>query len=416
MAGILTRLLFGKFPRGFSHWDTPQGMNENLRAIDDHLFIPADRVQSSGTALPTGATNGYTVIEINTGKMFVWFDGAFTAYEPRRGKVAVSAIDLWYCTGSQWESLGARVAAALQSFDPAALATFCEAVRACPVGTRLLDCNGTELAEGESVSTCAQTNTIATNAAANAVANGITIGNGHPGTTPPVAGKLPLYVDRSATPDAMYLYTAGIAPGSPGTWTLIGDGNDSGADALRTVYHDADLSGDGTPGNPLSVNFPVPPTPGIQFVTVAPGDILYGNGTPANPLNISLPNICAWLSANCAALITAAQTTFTMVCYGASNTLFVVLNAKSPSPGSFLIQHWDGAAWQGVPGMNGGTINTSSAGAPPGAPAFGAASTGPMNLPGDGWYRLASLTAGVPWSEPTYIALTCPDLNAGGGG
>ncbi|MGV0954579.1 MAG: hypothetical protein ACOYBR_09730 [Fluviibacter sp.] len=391
-------------------------MNENLRAIDDHLFIPANRVQTSATPLPPGAVNGYTVIETDTGRMHVWFDGAFTTYEARQGKVAVSDGDLWYCIGSRWESLGNRVAAALQSFDPAALATFCDAVRACPVGTRLLDCNGGVIAEGERMATCTQSTSIAVGAAASAVETGIATGNGPPGTAPPAAGKLPLYIDKVATPEALYHYTASAVPGNPGTWRLVGDGNDSGADALRFVYHDADLSGDGTPGNPLSVNFPVPPTPGIQSVTVAPGDILYGNGTPANPLNISLPNICAWLSANCAALITAAQTEFTMVCYGASNTLFVVLTAKSPSPGSFLIQYWDGAAWQVETGLNGGTINTSSSGAPPGAPAFAAVSTGPNSLQGTGWWRLASLTAGVPWSEPTYITLTCPDLNAGGGG
>lgn len=419
MPGILSRIINGRFPRGFSFWDEPNGMNDNLRVIDDHIYIPANLVQTSAAALPPGATAGYTVITTDTGEMAVWLDGAWTRYPAAMGKVAVNGDDLWFNTGSSWLSLDAKIAAALQSFDPAALATFCAAVQGCPVGTRLVDCNGAVLAEGSSVPTCAQATDIATAAASQATAAGIAVGDGAP-TDAPAAGKLPFYLDVSATPRQLYYYQPNQI-GTGGAWQIVGDGDTSGIGALFEVATTTDLSGTGKPGDPLSVNFPTPPPPGISSVTIAPSaSALQGNGTAASPLSVDLAAVCAWLTNNCTAVSNAMLPELSLACQYLPNSANrrVFVDVTSPTAATFSLQKWNGSAWVGFDVGGTSTITTGFTGtAPAGAQAsaqvdgFVAIATASA-----GYYRLEAQTAGVSNSTPFYWVPECPEPVDPGGG
>lgn len=156
MPSIISRAIIGKFSRGQSGWDTP-GMNENLQTIDDHLWIPANRVVASTTLLPASSSTGYTVLVQDTGEMHVWSCGEWKTYPARMGKLATDGTDIWMNSGTRWTSIGAQIQELINAADLCTVPGFTTSVRGVIENTLgYTDCDGNDHAPGASLPTCDQ--------------------------------------------------------------------------------------------------------------------------------------------------------------------------------------------------------------------------------------------------------------------
>jgi len=100
----LARGLWSKFSILENPFTSPNGMEENLRLIDDHLGLyTLAPPQAPGTALPAAPADGDGQIYTD-GTYSVFNAGTWKSYMPRKGVRAVlaSGSDSWLNTGTAW--------------------------------------------------------------------------------------------------------------------------------------------------------------------------------------------------------------------------------------------------------------------------------------------------------------------------
>lgn len=98
------RGIFGGFGTLENPFQAPNGMEENLRLIDDHLALyTISGPQEPGTAYPDSPPDGLAQIYTD-GSYAVFNDGAWRAYPPMAGLTAtVLGAGAWRNTGTGWE-------------------------------------------------------------------------------------------------------------------------------------------------------------------------------------------------------------------------------------------------------------------------------------------------------------------------
>lgn len=98
------RGLWAKFGHGENPFSVPNGMEENLRCLDDHLGLyTLEPPQAPGTALPDNPANGDGQIYTD-GTYSTFNGGTWKSYEPRVGVrvVLASGTEHWLNTGEGW--------------------------------------------------------------------------------------------------------------------------------------------------------------------------------------------------------------------------------------------------------------------------------------------------------------------------
>lgn len=129
MADQLARGLFANFAATEKPFAAPNGMEENLRYLDDHIGLyTLTAPVAPGSDLPVDPDPGDGQI-FTDGTYSVFNAGTWVTYRPRRGLRAVAAngIESWMNTGTGWEQFsvvatGPAVAAAEEARDDALLA------------------------------------------------------------------------------------------------------------------------------------------------------------------------------------------------------------------------------------------------------------------------------------------------------
>lgn len=105
MADQLARGLWANFQPRENPFDAPNGMEDNLRLIDDHLGLyTLSPPQAPGTPRPLEPEDGAGQIYTD-GTAAVYNAGEWRLYPPRKGLRAVlaSGTDSWLCSGTGWE-------------------------------------------------------------------------------------------------------------------------------------------------------------------------------------------------------------------------------------------------------------------------------------------------------------------------
>lgn len=147
MSSSLIRKIYRGWSRNESFWDT-NGMNENLRAIGDHLPL---NIKHVGAPKPSSANEGDAWIDPDSGQYAVWSTGpslqaaTWNNYAPSEGLIGFSSSDgkMWGNTGSSWEDGIEMVvgSAALQT-----------AIANSP--PNLKNCDGEQILPGTEIATC----------------------------------------------------------------------------------------------------------------------------------------------------------------------------------------------------------------------------------------------------------------------
>jgi len=122
MADQLARGIFANFGPGEHPFQSPNGMEDNLRLIDDVLGLYTLRPpQAPGTALPESPTAGAGQI-FTDGSFSVFNGGAWRTYAPRKGLRAVlqTGADAWDNSGQGWTQFSASIVAELEPLVEAA--------------------------------------------------------------------------------------------------------------------------------------------------------------------------------------------------------------------------------------------------------------------------------------------------------
>ncbi|RZS86073.1 hypothetical protein [Pigmentiphaga kullae] len=125
MTDQLARGLFVGFGSDTNPFDSPNGMDENLRRLDDHMGLyTLSAPQPPGTSYPLDPANGDGQI-YSDGTYATFNAGTWKHYEPRRGVRAglVGGTESWLNTGSSWEAFSVvdtepAVAAATAAIQP----------------------------------------------------------------------------------------------------------------------------------------------------------------------------------------------------------------------------------------------------------------------------------------------------------
>lgn len=103
MADQFARGIFARFGNGEDPFRAPNGMEDNLRLIDDHLALYTFAPVAPGTPLPDDAPDGSGQIYTD-GSYAVLNGGVWKTYAPRKGVCAraESGFGSWINTGSGW--------------------------------------------------------------------------------------------------------------------------------------------------------------------------------------------------------------------------------------------------------------------------------------------------------------------------
>jgi hypothetical protein len=222
MSSSLIRKIYRGWSRSESFWDR-NGMNENLRAIGDHLPL---NIKHVGIPKPSSANEGDAWIDPDSGQYSVWSTGpslqaaTWNNYAPSEGLVGFSSSDgrMWGNTGSSWEDSIEMVvgSAALQA-----------AIANSP--PNLKNCNGEQIIPGTEVATCDDLHSAISAAGTGSV----------PDATETVKGKVELATVAEATAGtdtARAVTPAGLAA------AISAAGTGSVPDATETVKGKVELA------------------------------------------------------------------------------------------------------------------------------------------------------------------------------